>query len=206
MICSQFTVIQHRADQKHRRSSQRFRLPDHIFTACKIFPQYGNGYVLRDLFQIHITAQKPVRLCQTGDRRSPRRLIILCDLHVWKILCNDPFGRGGLFYLADKGHPRLAESLFKSRHITGSTALCSGCRSPLLIPEHSLRHTSHLSRRDYLFLLPDPLPRSLRDRLQYIHFPLSLINISSTFIASPSSISCSAFLTPSSMDAALPAI
>src|SRR5699024_3430904 len=76
----QLSVIQDSTNQKDCAGSQLSRLIDHILIYGKVFPQHWNRDLSGNLFQISILPLEPERLCQTGDSRCPRLLILARNL------------------------------------------------------------------------------------------------------------------------------
>ena len=64
-------------------------------------------------FKVTLVAFEVFRLGQAGNGGGTGRFIFLCDLQIGEIFCDDALRRGGFFYLADKGHARLFQRLFK---------------------------------------------------------------------------------------------
>ena len=87
-VLFEFRSSEQGANEEHRRSAEFPRLVDEIGVHREILPDTGKRDRCRNLAEIAVIPEKPLRLGQHRDTGSPGRLIGLCDFEVGKVLGN----------------------------------------------------------------------------------------------------------------------
>ena len=92
-------------DKEDGRSPCERRLFDLAAVDDEVLAEHGDRDLLRHGLQVSDIAFEPFRLCQAGDRGSPRRFILLCDRRKGEVLADRPLRRRRFLELADEGEP-----------------------------------------------------------------------------------------------------
>ena len=129
--------IQNGADEQNRIGTHELCLINLVFVNREILANIGKN---------RIAAEKPFGFGQTGDAVGTRLFVLLGDVQIREILCDDALGRRCLFDFTDKGQGVCAQCLFKRKRRAGRnrfTALLEFLqRVCLLVGKHTLLRIS----------------------------------------------------------------
>ena len=112
-IVLQLLPVQNRTDEQHCRGAEHLCLIDHVRIYGKILPEARDRHRPRNLPEIPVLSEEPLRLRQHRDCRSTGSLIILRDLKIRKLRCDQSLRGRGLLAFADKMHAVPRDCLFK---------------------------------------------------------------------------------------------
>lgn len=100
-------------DKEDGRSPCERRLFDLASVDDEVLAEHGDLHLLRHGLQVSDIAFEPFRLCQAGDRGSPRRFILFGDRRKGEVLADRPLRRRRFLELADEGEPVTCQILVK---------------------------------------------------------------------------------------------
>ena len=126
--------------------THELRLINLVFVNREILADHRCLYRCANVGKNCIAAEKPFGFGQTGDAVGTRLFVLLGDVQIREILCDDALGRRCLFDFTDKGQRVCAQCLFKRKRRAGRNRLTALLeflqRVCLLVGKHTLLRIS----------------------------------------------------------------